>query len=237
MTALFDADWIIYRSCFSGSSKDFLQTIEAADFFIMDVLEKLSPDDYKIFLTGKKNFRYEVDSSYKSNRVQPKPQFYYETKDYLINQWGAETDETLEADDLCATHQTDDTVVVGEDKDLLTIPGKHYRIKKKWNENCLIDVTEEEAVRNFYVQLLIGDKIDAVEGLPNPAKLHHKNPPNFTLATATPLLEDRSKEEMGEIVRDLYQQVYGEGWFEKYDTRARLLFLKRSPNSEYYDFI
>lgn len=236
MTALFDADWTIYSACYSGSNKDFLQTVETLDFYIMNVLEALNPDEYRIFLTGKKNFRYDVDSSYKSNRVQPKPQFFTETKEYLIDHWGAEFDEKFEADDLCAMNQTGDTCIIGMDKDLLTIPGKHYRIKKKWSENCLIEISEEEAARNFYVQLMIGDHIDAIEGLPNPAKAHHKKQPNFTTATATPLLEDKSKEEMGEIVRGLYQEVYGEGWFEKYDTRARLLFLKRSPTSEYYDY-
>lgn len=235
MTALFDADWIIYRSCYSGENRDFIQTVESVDFFIMNVLEALNPDEYKIFLSGRKNFRKEVDSTYKSNRTQEKPPFFYETRDYLINQWKAEFDDTLEADDLCATYQNGDTCVVGEDKDLLTIPGKHYRIKKKWDENCLIDVTEEEAARNFYLQLMTGDKIDGVEGLTNPAKLHYKKPPNFTRDTALPLLENRSKEEMGDIVKGLYQEVYGEAWFEKYDTRARLLFLKRSPTSEYYD--
>lgn len=234
MRLLLDADFLVYRSAFQ-KGKEFIQMLDGLDWCIDDIIRQTDAESHRIFLTGSENFRKVIAEDYKSNRPKERPPYYQDIRDYLVRNWNAEVSDGCEADDLCAMNQTEDSIVAGEDKDLLTIPGWHYRIAKKWSDNKKIYVSEYDAKRFFYTQCLTGDKSDAVEGLKNPAKLHHKNPPNFTEDSAAPLLEGKTVEEMKAIVQDLYRTVYGEEWFVKFDTTCRLLWLKRSPTSEYYD--
>jgi hypothetical protein len=233
MTALLDADFLVYRACYSKDA-EFLQMIESVDWCIESILRNTEASDYRIFLTGPTNFRKQISEDYKATRKKDKPPFYYEVRDYLINNWKAEVSVDCESDDLCGLYQTDDTVTVGEDKDLLTIPGLHYRIAKKWSDNKLISVSKEQACYNFYVQCLTGDPIDCIKGLRNPEKLHHKKPPAISEEVAAKYLEDKSPEEMKQIVQGLYQTVYGDSWFSFYDTTCRLLYLRRKDAEEYY---
>jgi len=235
MKGLLDADFMVYRGCFSKSKKDFIQILDSMDWCINDLISTLNLSECRIFLTGGGNFRYSVYSDYKKDRPAERPEYYHEIRDYLIKEWNAELSYGFEADDLCGLNQSDDTIIIGEDKDLLTIPGWHYRVAKKWEGNSKVFITEEEAARYFFQQCLTGDKIDSIPGLPNPAKSHFKNPPCFTEGTASEILEGLSPSEMKERVQELYQEVYGENWFKEYDLRCRLLFLRRKGCKEYFE--
>ncbi len=54
----------------------------------------------------------------------------------------------------------DNTVICSIDKDLQQIPGNHYNFVKK--EHSF--VTPEEAIQNFYKQILTGDAADNIKG-------------------------------------------------------------------------
>jgi len=54
-----------------------------------------------------------------------------------------------------------DTIIWSEDKDLLTIPAKH------WIDGEVVTISEEEADRMFYYQTLIGDSTDNYKGCPS----------------------------------------------------------------------
>jgi hypothetical protein len=225
MTLLLDADFLVYRVCYT-KDKDFIQILETLDWYISDIIRSTEADDYKIFLTGSTNFRKEVATiqEYKGNRKKEKPKFYYEVRDYMVNNWGAEISENCEADDLVGIHQTEDTIIGGEDKDLLTIPGWHYRIKKKWSENCKIYVSEEEACYNFHKQLILGDRSDHIPKIPGIGEVRVKK-----------LLDGKTNEERKEIINELYKTHFGEAWFATLDEVARLVFIQRRNAKEYYE--
>lgn len=236
MIALLDADFLVYRVCYA-KDKEYDQMLEILDWYIHDILDKTEASEYKIFLSGTSNFRKEISPAYKATRKKEKPPFYHDVRDYIVTEWKAEVSENCEADDLCGLHQKDDSIVVGEDKDLLTIPGWHYRITKNWTDNQKLHISEDDAKRNFFVQCLTGDKIDNIPGLVNPEKLHHKKPPNFTEETANSILEGKTIGEMKESVIELYKQIHGDDWYEKFDQVCRLLFLRRKTATEYYSWI
>jgi len=54
-----------------------------------------------------------------------------------------------------------DTIIWSEDKDLLTIPAKH------WIDGKVVTISEEEAKYNFYYQTLVGDSTDNYKGCPS----------------------------------------------------------------------
>lgn len=126
-------------------------------------------DRLELFLTGKGNFRENIATlrGYKSNRIgKPRPVHYKGIRRYMRERWGATVVKGYEADDALAmiAHQHDydgDAVVlVSGDKDLRTVPGRHYNPRKKaWSV-----VTPQEALLNFYRQVITGDPVDNIPG-------------------------------------------------------------------------
>ena len=68
----------------------------------------------------------------------------------------------LEADDVLGILGTSnpDTIIWSEDKDLLTIPARH------WLNGEVVTITEAEANYNFFFQTLVGDNTDNYSGCP-----------------------------------------------------------------------
>lgn len=147
------------------------------------ILEETQADSYRIFLTGEGNFREQIATIavYKGNRdPDHKPHWYREIKDYLINVWSAEVVDGQEADDAMGIaqgkdywwtyaqgyHQPFGTTICSVDKDMRMIPGWHYNIKTGVKDF----VTEEQGLRTFYLQLLMGDSTDNIIGIPGIGK-------------------------------------------------------------------
>jgi hypothetical protein len=111
-------------------------------------------------------FRHTIYPEYKANRKDiAKPIYYQEIRDYLRKQWKATVVEGYEADDMLGIEQctaTEETIICSTDKDLDMIPGWHYNYGR--NEQYFID--HEVSTRNFYSQLLIGDRVDNIPGCP-----------------------------------------------------------------------
>ena len=131
---------------------------------ISDIFTEVKPDDYKIFLSGKGNYRDKVATiaKYKGNRDKAKrPHWYKDVRKYLINYYDTEVAEGCEADDLLARNQTEDTVLCSLDKDLLQIPGKHFN----WVKDVKRMVTPEVGLRTLWEQVLTGDKTDNIPGI------------------------------------------------------------------------
>lgn len=232
-----DLDCLIYRAGHSCKG-DFVQTVESLEWFLQSILEKTQASDNKLILSGATNFRNEIDPNYKSNRKETaRPQFYKELRDYAVDHLGAVLTDGVEADDMLGILQTDETVCCSIDKDLLQIPGWHFRMKRNWDESEMIYIDEDTAWFNFFKQCLTGDVVDMIQGVKNPAKSHHKNPPNFSSDSATKLLEGLSKQEMLETVQEMYRLQYGESWFQEFDKNCRLLWIQRNGAPNYYDLI
>lgn len=166
LTALVDSDWMVYRVGFaSEDDSEQHATARLTELFTDTVYFKAGCDDYEAYLTGKTNFRYEIAKTvpYKGNRKDmKKPKHYEALRDHLMR-LGATVSENCEADDVVAMKMAlySDYVLVGVDKDLLQIPGKHYN--PVTGLHLVID--EFQGAYNFWRQMLMGDKVDNIPGL------------------------------------------------------------------------
>jgi hypothetical protein len=67
-----------------------------------------NPSEYKLYVTGDNNYRFQVYPEYKANRLKvPRPQHLKAVKDHLIVNWGATQSDGCEADDLLGIEQRD----------------------------------------------------------------------------------------------------------------------------------
>jgi 5'-3' exonuclease len=111
-------------------------------------------------------FREALDPNYKANRdSKHKPHWFPEIKEYLFRSWGGELSPTgLEADDAMAIFQMSHfgtTLLCTQDKDLNMIPGRHFN----WRTESFQDISEEEALRFFWRQMITGDSADNIKGI------------------------------------------------------------------------
>lgn len=109
------------------------------------------------------NFRKKVDPTYKAHRkASAKPVMYRPLVEWVKETYPCAIYPTLEADDLIGIMVTQAGYVgVSEDKDMRTIPGKHYSLK----EGAVFSVSPEEADYFWMTQTLTGDATDGYKGL------------------------------------------------------------------------
>jgi len=119
--------------------------------------------DCIITLSDKENFRKDVAPYYKLNRkTVRKPMLLPWAREYMTKKYNTIMYRRLEADDVLGILGTKnpDTIIWSADKDLLTIPAKH------WIDGKVVEISKEEADYNFYYQTLIGDSTDNYKGCP-----------------------------------------------------------------------
>lgn len=166
--AVVDSDFLVYRIAFS--TEDASESV--AKGRLTEWLENflfitLKVEDYECHLTGKTNFRNRIAVTvpYKGNRIDlEKPKHYQALRDHLIKRHGAKVSVDEEADDtvaIAATRMLDKCWIVGQDKDLDQLQGWHYNPVK--DERYY--VTAEKGLKNFYTQLLTGDRTDSILGV------------------------------------------------------------------------
>lgn len=146
-------------------------TLHTVKLVIQRALEDTDADEYKVYLSKGKNFRYDVATlkPYKGNRKEEdKPTHLKEIRDYLMERYSAIEVEGIEADDQISIDARKINgsgghlaVVCSVDKDLKQIPGMHYNIATHEHDY----VTDEEALYNLYSQILTGDSVDNIPGL------------------------------------------------------------------------
>ena len=114
------------------------------------------------------NFRKQVDPTYKSNRKGTrKPVGYVALCAWVEENFKSLRKPTLEADDVLGILATKPEnkgkcIIVSDDKDLKTIPGKLYRPAADER----LTITDDEALRFFLTQVLTGDTADGYKGVP-----------------------------------------------------------------------
>ena len=169
---LVDGDIVVYRVGFSSDGSDWKICKARADKMLSDILENTESGVMFGYLTdGKENYRNEiaVTAPYKGNRPSLKPQHYDELRKYLHEYHGFEVHKKQEADDAIGIAHAEITdydpqehvIIASIDKDLHMIPGRHYNIAK--GETLYIPT--EIARKNFYRQVLTGDRTDNIIGL------------------------------------------------------------------------
>lgn len=167
MICLIDADIVSYRCAASAEIENVEIALWRVDGLMSDILKETGCQDYKAFLTGENNFRYNIFPEYKANRLKiVRPQHLKACNEHLVNNWkavvtdGCEADDALGVEQMALYHVVDATCIASIDKDLLTIPGKHYNfVKKEWNY-----ASPQDAMHRFYTSLLVGDSADGIKG-------------------------------------------------------------------------
>jgi hypothetical protein len=217
MHILIDGDIIGYRIGFSTEEENEKIVVSRVATFIETMLwEDLQTESYQGYLTGKDNFRNDiaVTAPYKGNRTAPKPKHLQFIRDYLISAWDFKVSEGQEADDeIAIEHVARDyeSVIASIDKDFMQLRGQHWNFVKKE----MTVVTEEEALFNFYIQVLTGDRVDNIIGLKGVGPVKAKQ----RLAGC-------------ESSAEMYLacvEAYG-GCEERVIENCRLLHLRRTPN-------
>jgi hypothetical protein len=167
ITALIDADSLIYAVGFSSTDVEEPIAVSRLEQTMVELCMDLDCEDYKGFLTGKGNFRNDlaVTAPYKGQRTSEKPVHFQALRCHLVTSWGFTVVKGIEADDAVGIAAyavpEDETIMVHIDKDLNQFRGWHYNYRKKEKYY----VSEFEGLVSFYTQILTGDRIDNIVGL------------------------------------------------------------------------
>lgn len=172
-TVLIDGDQIAYLCSFAAeteiewdedtisltTSKKELR--KALEYQITKAKRETNCNKVMVGLSSNTNFRKDLYTDYKANRTARKPLGLNYCKEYLTEEYNAETYEGLEADDLLGIWGANrsDRIIWATDKDYLTVPCMLYRKDK------LTRITEEEADHNLRVQTMVGDTADNFKGV------------------------------------------------------------------------
>jgi 5''-3'' exonuclease (including N-terminal domain of PolI) len=225
---LIDGDIVAYRCAYKSTDDRAEYAAYSAGSYLSDLISDLyilidDEPEYRVFLTGKGNFRHEyaVTAGYKENRKdKKKPEHLAVIRQHLIDEWKAIVSDEEEADDLIAIAATQQpSIIVSTDKDFDQVPGKHFNP----NTGRLYDVSEEDAVKFLYEQILTGDRADNIMGIKGVGPVKAKK------ALADCVTERQ--------MYDVCVEMYGDE--ERVIENGRLLYLRRkegeiwnAPNAE-----
>lgn len=222
MHGLIDSDSMIYAAGFTAQSKTeegeiIAESADKATMYLDMCVEQATRHctSCVLILSPPKTFRNKFDS-YKAQRVSPKPVHYEVLRNHLIDYWQAEVAEGIEADDVLSIEGWRAwkrggalPLLVHIDKDINTVPGMHYNPRM----DIMYELSEEEAIKNFWIQMLMGDTADNIQGIPGCGEIKAKK-----------ILDESDDWEA--TVRELYQ--IGR---QDYDKNYTLLYLLREePN-------
>jgi hypothetical protein len=189
---------------------------------IFECIRANGMDDARLFFSPKKTFRDEVAITleYKANRKPNKPEYAKKIVEYLNDTYICETGDGVEADDLMGIYQTKDTVICTNDKDLKMIAGKHYNFATKKEEDDPHDwVDEFDADMWFLTQLIAGDSVDNIQGIPG-----------WGVTKAQKLVDSFETDISGliEEIELMYADQYCATWREVMDEHAALVWILRA---------
>lgn len=153
-----------------GTWTDAKSAMAGLDDYVAELMEKLKADSAIMCLTDPDdNFRNHVMSDYKPRDRSNRPELLMDLKEYLADEYPSYIRPGLEADDIMgilATHPSllddADRIIVSEDKDMRTVPGKLYAPHRE--SLGVLDITPEDATRFHLWQTIVGDPVDGFGG-------------------------------------------------------------------------
>ena len=175
MKLLIDADFIVYKACAAAESEvDFGDDVILVTSNFDDAygatkreLTKISNkfgefSNIILFFSDSKNFRKQIEKSYKGHRNRKKPCGYKRVINALKEEYKVIIKPTLEADDAMGIYSTKfpGNCIVSPDKDMKQIPGKLY------NFDEVFTVSKEDGAKWHLIQSLAGDQTDGYGGVP-----------------------------------------------------------------------
>ena len=234
MIVLVDADSLVWSSCYRQKEHpedDGLNNLNDAklkfDEVYMQIINKIE-ETYEIdrvitFSNAIGNFRKQISKTYKANRVKRDiPEILSELHNYVIYAYDSKQGKGVETDDLVATYWSNLTEIVGRDKVVIVSIDKDYKqlpclmYNYHSKHQCFYTITEQEAKRNFYTQMIVGDNADNV----NFCKGYGEK---YCLNAFADCLSDYS---YIRVVFELYKKLYKSKARENFIQCHRLLKLK-----------
>jgi 5'-3' exonuclease len=231
---ILDLDIVLHASVWKA--KDLKDACESADRYIEEWVGNCFCDRWIGALGGPNNYRDLLYDNYKKSAARTfnrrnRPSWFYDLKSYLSSKSQVSISEYNEADDLVriwynqASKLGLDSVIISGDKDLNCIPGVHFDFRKeqrgvkddKPGQGFFV-VTEDQAQKQFWKQMLIGDSMDAIPGVRGigPKKTN-------------PILETYGNDakSLRDAVRKEYERAYGNDWKNFMLLNAKLLHIQR----------
>jgi 5'-3' exonuclease len=181
MILLVDADSLIFASCYKQRESPDDDPYHSDIYFarnkfdeqfmaIVNHLEMMYTIDKVLTFSGSKgNFRKLITRKYKANRnKQELPPLLNEMHAYAKKQYDSIYGYGVETDDMVARYWhniakdigRDEVMIVSIDKDYKQFPCLMYNYHYKHKE--VYDISEEQALYNFYEQMIAGDTADNV---------------------------------------------------------------------------
>ena len=236
MKVIFDADSLIYASCFKKKDdrefpEDLFETdvnvafnkFEVSFERLLDFLEEQVNVDEVVFCNGSKNnFRKDISSTYKLNRTQKRPEILPLLHDMVKLEYNSIYGDGVETDDVVATLAAEDEGHDGNDADAIMSLDKDYKQFPCWfydynyKKRELVKISEQEANENFYSQMIVGDSADNIKVCKGYGKVY-----------AQKLFKDaKNKYSLMNRTYRLYKQVYGDDAKAMFNQAKSLLTLK-----------
>lgn len=172
-------------------------------------------------------FRSQIYPDYKAHRQAPSQYsntLVPELRRRLVDMGVATGSGTLESDDLLRiwyeelVRKGQRPIICAEDKDMQMIPGVHFRLKDNIFKSELLTINKYEARMFFYTQLLTGDAVDNVKGVP-------KIGPKRAEGILAGLFEE---EEFQQAVVDTYAGYFGENWRTALELNGHMIYLRKT---------
>lgn len=181
MILLIDADSLIFASCYRKretpeDEKYYTDISDSRNKFdqqfmsiVNDLEEKYTIDKVITFSGSKGNFRKLLARKYKANRKkQELPPLLHPMHNYVKQQYDSIFGYGVETDDMVARYWfklseefgRNEVMIVSIDKDYKQFPCLIYNYH--WKHKEILDISEEQALFNFYSQMIEGDTADNV---------------------------------------------------------------------------
>ena len=181
MILLFDADSLIFASCLKKQEEfevdkyytDINLSIHKFDEGFMSIINHLEElyeiEQVLVFSGSKGNFRKYISKKYKANRVVELPPLLNEMHQFVKDNYNSIIGYGVETDDMVARYWfnlsneygRDNVMIISLDKDYKQFPALIYNYHFK--HKCIYDISEKQAMYNFYEQMIIGDGADNVQ--------------------------------------------------------------------------
>lgn len=209
-----DGDVLVYQAAWAAENDSPAACKHTLDKMISRIVDRTEADEYVVFLTGVGNFRDTVATTqpYKGNRADTaKPKHYVDAREHLCSKHSAIVVDDCEADDalgefLSNVDSNYHFICATIDKDLLMVPGHHYRWEMTRKGKVFPEehtfISPEEGAKRFFLQMLTGDSTDNIPGLYR-----------FTGQKATKKVKERldkaftSNDDMFQEVWDIYEEA------------------------------
>ena len=208
---------LIYRAIHK-SEKDNTKPNDTFDSIMKQVKIDTACQEYTLHVSGKGNFRREIEQPYtvyKGQRKEKPPQFR-DLKEYVIKTYNPVMHDGLEADDTISIEASKYIkinqlyMLITIDKDLKNIGGLFYNLM----HNNLIAVSKKESIEFFHEQLLTGDNVDNIPGIEGIGKVK-----------AGKILADKTIKEQFESIIDAYKTHYKKDHRNRLEVMGKMLYL------------